>query len=46
VGEAEGVVAMSAFVGVIVGAVLDLVVLWWLWLRDPPLKRDRRKLGL
>jgi hypothetical protein len=33
---------VSAFFSLIVGTVLDAIVAWWLWIRDPPLKRDRR----
>ena len=28
--------------GLVVEAVVDFVVTWWLWFRDPPIKRDRR----
>jgi hypothetical protein len=33
---------MWALLGVIVDGVLEFAVAWWLWLRDPPVKGDRR----
>jgi hypothetical protein len=26
----------------VVDAIVDFVVNWWLWFRNPPIKRDRR----
>jgi hypothetical protein len=29
------------WLGLVVDAVVDFVVNWWVWFRDPPIKRNR-----